>query len=528
MTFKVPASCYHYELVLVNHAFYNMFIACLYRDIRINSDDHFRQLLRSSKYHPFVQHMNAYQASLSNQDCLKIQELFPTLLSISLSLSSVCDIPRFYQSFENLSSLCLSTYALDYEPLEIISYTPQLTVLRIEYVPGLNTTTEFVEAVLQRCPKLESLSIASDTADIPFKNAEPITEPNRILKHFELITISELGQHRSWLAYIGHKYPQLQSVQFRQTKQLITIGKSCSKEFYQTFLSQCPHLVRFEWVNVLPDGELVQLLSQQQQTLSVLALNDIPAVVLSQTRHHPFHNILKFYLVQQARGATDEYMNAISLAFPRLSHLTLKPEYLLSPLLNLNRLMKACPNLTVLSLCSQSIECSDFEAEQFPLTQLTLFKCQYDWRLFEYLDATCPDLRYLIVNQPDYSGGVCRANIQLPHRKLTKIEFRVNVRPYRLYQVQQRDRCEWYLLDKYTSDEEIQFVSVHSIKKLSYEEGLLLDNLSMNIPVSDIALLKLPPFYSIYRNLRHMLEKGYVKIVCHSIGAFFINEKRVF
>ncbi|KAI8360915.1 hypothetical protein EDC96DRAFT_513004 [Choanephora cucurbitarum] len=532
----------YYQLVLVNQEFHDTFVASLYRDINLSIWRVVRSL-SASRHSQHVKHITIGD-SHKKIDCIKNFPIwFPSLTYLKLKVDkhpASSPLPVF----QHLSSLTLDINSPNtsflYDMLAAAPYLRQFNILGTH----LSMSVSRLDDIHHACPHLEHLTITCD------KLAEPSTiDLNHHLqfdrlKTFALNTTDPLAQYHLWLQYVASRYPNIEAFTLGSSVEVWTKEKQGVLDAYDLLLSNCPHLVRLEWRNLMPDDLLFNRLSshserQQHITVSNPILFEPYFRGASLPPHLDYSTITRFeaMLPLVADDASDIFIPSLSNMLPQLQELDLKINDWVQ--LSLETLLDLFPCLTWLQLNHAWIYVNLSENEVrhstlHPLKTLSLRGCSVSDNLFDYVAARCPRLENI---QLEIIGGRDSSSIEicLPHHDLSEFRFSCN-NLVRLFHVQRKQKSEWYFMDKYKQTGRYHNVSPVSFKKLNRSDVDMLNALLPQIHAvwskseheSTETIKPLPAYAFGSFETRELMQRGYLDIACNSIQSLYCFDKRLF
>jgi hypothetical protein len=576
-----------YQLIQVNHTFYQLFIQLLYRAITIKSNQQWKQLI-----HLFEQQQDCYLGQYVHQlvilldqleqyELQQIQSLCPFVQSVHIdwriwnylstpNTSATRNyLPRSFLSpfaiefISNygackLSSLTLDVYHIEHvEITQVLCYTPHLRNLTLM---GMNReitiNIDLIETIHQACPYLETLSLEGYTMEASYTRHHKI-QPTKRLKSFKIQSQYGADRYQQWFPYLGAKYPHLATLEFHHLGDSKDIIEPCSTRIYTQFIRQCPKLKSICWNNSVPDFRFFQEASQLGMTFNRLELYDsiaIPSLfttVLFDSCLSTLVNVTRFTFGPVPRGMMPhEFIVLISKACPQLKHLHLcEPQCNLTLPFKIDSILDHCKKLTSLTLDRIALRVSfglTTISDLHPLKKLTMRHCSSFDGVFDHISPRCPSLEELNLFAYTQRDRRYKVQIHLPHQKLKKISlhglrtesFDLE-RRIRFFSIQQLGIEEqWYFLKKYGLDDESRSSTMlevsHELQALNVSEIRILHAL-LDHPMSWSDVEHYKREYLVHHvshvvkdwHPKDIYDAGYVDIQCQSVDMMYINKKKL-
>ncbi|OBZ85803.1 hypothetical protein A0J61_06144 [Choanephora cucurbitarum] len=532
-----------YSLILVNHAFHNAFIPCLYNTIKLCDSQALKGLLASTQHHLHVRHFAIRHTRLQDNELKAIQSSFPLLLSIDLYQLYDLNARQFYSSFQHLHSLTLHAVINEASLLNCISTIPRLNKLHVHRSSGIQVTFDLVEQMHRLCHSLEDVCIGGISAESSGGLDYDTIIPATTLKRLEVRAYQGMDEHHAWFVYVAHKYPNLISLKMgdyavyghnRHGKHASCF--TCPIDFYSWFLDRCPYLTRLEWYNMVPDLTLFLSMKQHQRQLDKLVVTD--GRLISQLQTDCLSMVTCLSIALDHPMPCNEAIQAIGRACPSLQNLRLVYS---QSLLEINTLLDCFPHLRLLELEQMKVYAKRQPYQvlsRHPLRKLVLNECSLDDHVFLYIGLRCTDLAYLAMNPLDFFKSSIHFDVSLPQQALHCIDLHCIV-----YHRDVKKNCHARLLHVQRQSESVWLLA-NSLQKASHDAYRLagpfvqLDNRDVEL----INTLKLQGhcFWETFdasvldasslletKDLQAVLDGEYFKYTCKSIDAFYINKDRV-
>ncbi|KAI8355123.1 hypothetical protein EDC96DRAFT_546230 [Choanephora cucurbitarum] len=521
-----------YSLILVNHAFYNVFIPCLYNTITLDDLQALKGLLASTQHHWHVRHVTIRHTRLQDNELKAIQSSFPLLLSIDLYQLYDPHAHPFYSSFQHLQSLTLHAVINETSLLNCISTLPRLRTLHVHRSSGIQVTFDLVEQIHALCLLLEDVCLGGISAESSGKLNDTIV-PATTLKRLEVRAYQGMDDYHAWLVYVAHKYPNLIS---------LTMGDyavyghrrhgkhtSCftgSVDFYSWFLNRCPSLIRLEWYNIMPDLTLFLSMKQHQRQLDKLVMTE--SRLLHQLQTDCLSMVTCLSMTLNHPMPCNEAVQALGKACPSLQDLRLVYS---QSLLEINTLLGCFSHLRSLELERIQVYAKRQlyqDLSRHPLRTLVLNECSLDDDVFLSIGLRCIDLASLAIHPLQ---GSFHLSVFLPQQVLRCLCVTypkdVKIQSHaRILHIQRPSSSVWFV--------------AHALQKASHDAGpfvrlkerevelinrLKLQGHCFRNPV-DASVLEASSLLET-KDLQAVLNGDYFEYTCRSVDAFYINKDRV-
>ncbi|OAC99233.1 hypothetical protein MUCCIDRAFT_84177 [Mucor lusitanicus CBS 277.49] len=594
-----------YELLHLNKSFYHIFIILLYRTITVKSPDQLKQLLcifnqtESTKL-PLgkcVHQLNIFLDELSEYELATLQASCPYVQAIHVDWriwnylafieeSPHSGLPRNYHARRlfpmaasrflsnygacKLSSITLDLYSMNQiDAKSLLCYTPNLRNLTLMGInQHHNITIQYVESIHTQCPHLESIALEGFRAEAEdfIRMIQPThVNPLPRMKSFQLKCQYGADRYHDWLPYLGKKYPNLISLDFRHLGTGKDIIEPCPVELYRQFIRDCPHLTYIMWNNTAPDFRFFQELDKaQHKKLKRLEVYDnvtVPGLLTSalfESPHQILGNLTRLTFGPIPRGVLpNTLVQSIANACPRLVHLCLRePHCNLNIPFKIDSILDYCRKLTHLELHNIALRVSFDRRRQepiwdnHPLESLVMRHCSSFDGVFDHISPRCPSLNELILFAFTQRDRRYKVQIHMPFQRFRKIQLhglRTETfdldRRIRFFSIGQQHQATWYYMSKFTlKDQEVPGRGFNyrgmemalDLSQLKSAEVYLLRSF-LEKPMSWSSLEVHKQEYLKWNNTsmvedwqpKDIYDAGYVDLVCESVDQITINKKRI-
>ncbi|KAI8327846.1 hypothetical protein EDC96DRAFT_549512 [Choanephora cucurbitarum] len=453
-----------FQLIMVNHAFYTMFIASLYNTIRFHSLNDFENFLSvPSRPFQYVRQLDLCLSMNKEAQLQNLSTLLPLLNSFAPNISDSLErSEQVYPSLQHLTTLHLET-SYDYDDeinhddalihfiICLLKTTPNLTVLSV-FLSTQQLSVYLLDCINFECPLIEHLTVVSDTARTPDTMSMAVHHfPH--LKSFELSALFSLPVHPGWLRYVGSRYPNIERLKLGVND--VSTTSLSSPEFYDWFFSSCPRLVCFDWHNILPDGFFLERLSQSQRQVQHITLSRPDYIMdhlldASSSRTAYFSNIMNLDIFLPEEMACDTFFSSLATACPQLQQMKVK-SFCYYPVnqISIGTFLNLFPCVTLLQLEGiQLCHSNPNSPVLHPLRHLTLKHSGLSAKELDALVLSCPDLERITLSEINHEEeGSLR--VHLPYSAFTLLDLsRIFMKQDAIYAVNQL----FYVEQQKTSD----------------------------------------------------------------------------
>lgn len=531
-----------YQLVLVNHAFYKVFVILLYRSITIKTNKQYKQLIHvleeTSLFNPlgkYTKSLKLLLCQLEQEQLERTQQLCPFIQSIHvdgriwhyLGSDKITKFISVYGS-SKLSCLTLDLYHMDTDLIAILCYTHNLRNLTIMGIRQL-ITIDLIESIHASCIYLNHVSLDGHKAEATISGTRRLSPLHNNVKTFQLKCQFGADRYQDWLPYIGTTYPKLLACHFHHAGKGKDLIAPCSTQVYRQFIQDCPLLQHVGWHNIEPDFRYFQQLdrikSQQLKQLEIydsIAAPWLLTTCLFDSAHSILENVRQLTFGAVPRGMTsDELMASIHKACPQLVHLSLvEPKCHLSNPFRVDTILKQCQRLQNLELdhivlrVSYNLE----DNANFPLKRLTMRHCSSFDGVFDYMSPRCPQLEEISLFAHTQKDRRYKVQIHMPHQEFKKVQFHGlrtesydTERRIRFFSVREKQVQHWHVMDRYDIVNGME--RANDLRMLGNVETSVLES-----------VLEKPAAHA---NWNDIYGAGYVDFVCKSVGKLYLNKKLV-
>ncbi|KAI8331426.1 hypothetical protein EDC96DRAFT_584365 [Choanephora cucurbitarum] len=375
------------QLVVVNHALYNAFIASLYETVELYGSEGFESFSKGPKPFQLVKNFtcNIYK---HREQLSQLSTLLPFLNSLTVHTDSVIAVTSFV-IFQRLESLTLVTHDCDEIFLStVLTATPYLKYLEIGLI-SRTLSIESLETINRLCPLLEYLHLTFSSIQTPVTD-ELDSDYQRIkLKSLKIDIHHDLPHHQLWLQYVGKRYPNIESLSFENGCLTQPAEHQYSAEFYKWFFSSCPYLNSISWTNTIPDDMLLANLNSQQKQLQKLYLCATHLVMncfigAMPSRYMYFSSIINLEI--SLLIPCDTLIRFLSKACPQLQRLKVDSSVDGYDSLSMNDVLDLLPSLNSLSTSHCQLyddNPTQQQKQSHPLKELTIELVNFSGSLFD-------------------------------------------------------------------------------------------------------------------------------------------------
>ncbi|KAI8380532.1 hypothetical protein EDC96DRAFT_491308 [Choanephora cucurbitarum] len=538
-TFLFPED--YYQLILVNRAYHDKFIASLYKEINCMDRDEFGYFLSWSKDHRRYVKRLKIDSHIAHSRMFDIATVFPSLTSL-ITTSFDCCASIELPLFNNLKHLKLN-YLSSCFPFNFLTAMSYITHLEIHGMGRISISINLLNSIHRVCVLLEYMSLECVTIDTPNESEVNLVERCDKLKTFELMSSCAMLQHHLWLQYVANRYPNIEVLKLGcGTGEQIGVIQH-SVDFYDDFYYNCPLIAHFEWCNIIPDDRFLKRLNKQQQQLLQLKLLDsnfIEHVFLKIVSHRYIYlyTILNLKIVLPKSMSSNAFVKLLGRTCPQLQQLAFYGKRPLSTgELYVDCMLDIFPSMVSidfqgLQLCIEQVGFDQHQQQDLAPHMLNKLKC-VDCRLtsnfFDYISIRCPDLQYLYLCRTTHPCEDYRVKIDLSYQRLFKLEIqdiciegKYNRKQAELFHIDLSHQSDWYYHSNNKTNSLIR-MNEADIQVFNSTLNRLCNN-SQDF-TNQFASYKEVHIPSIFDKLRlhDIIHKGYVDLACKSVGLIYFN-----
>ncbi|KAI8372383.1 hypothetical protein EDC96DRAFT_67721, partial [Choanephora cucurbitarum] len=486
--------------------------------------------------------------------CLKhyqaIKQSFPHLKSIALH---VCN---HHGCFNEIDSDTRDSNS-KFRTIMDLFFPNHLKRLAIHIDYCMRFDVGLLEHICAACPLLEHLSIECSTSQVgEFRDQKRVIASK--IKVLELRVYVHEWNASEWLWHVGESYPNLQTLRICCVlNNRWAVPVTCAVKYdriplYSRLFSQCRSLTLLETENLMFDTEFLRQLkhktTSQKKRLRFncrFTTGNLSRSFLELCKH----DLDVFSVINQLdmgclyNPNSQKPIEFLGKACSQLTRLILGPhDQRKTNSLWLDQVLDCFPCLTYLEVAQLRLLDKPKGAirrthTRHALLQLKIKDCTLLGGCLDGLAARCLDLKHLDLNGPRFEYRYGQAYINLHQQELRTLHIR-HPRVSDLDQVIQTFRLQvsettrWYYMQEYKRHTKTLLEIAKTIEQLNTTDTLLLDTILDQHPSAWMDLTMQAHMHpsDLLRGtqLATAVSAGYVGIMCHSVKAFWINDRHVF